>query len=176
MEATLKPSAAADFTPAYEVVELPVPQRGGEPFLIGMSAPPYEGVLKVQKGILPAATPEKADEGEAEELSDEDQIERTERILGELGTKMRGFLEEGGATDPPLSFDEPREGAIPWRSLHPRNRAFLVAAMERLSGLGPTRVDRLGSFRDERGRAAPGPTGDGSLPAGEDAAPGGGAP
>jgi len=163
-------SAVEELTAVSEVVELPVPQgAGGKPFRIRITAPPLEAILEHLKSYPVAGTPAGAENGSADEAASADKnVERTAAALERLEQDGRVMFEQLGAkTEPPIVFEGSAPGTIAWRNLHVRNRAFLVRRVVMLAGLGPTSVDRLATFRPERGGGATGPAGDGGLPAAE---------
>lgn len=167
----MEPSAAGDLVAQpFEVVELPMARTGdGQPFRMRLAPPPIEGVIRVLKGLPPAG---KDPEAQGEDETESSAGEKTEAAVEALEKQMKDLLDNGAATNPPITFDADAPGALRWQQLHLRDRGFLVARLVRLAGIGPTVGDGLGSFRHVRGRGAVRPPGDAGVPAAAAAAPG----
>ena len=165
-------STAASLEAVSQVFELPVPQgKGGAPFRMRLWAPEYEAVLEFRKGLPPAGKAE----ADAEQKDAADQIEDELRGLRDLAGLVKGLVEAGARSEPPISFTVPGDsGSVYWGALHIRNRSFIVATWMRLAGLGPLppRAEQIATFREvDRERGDSGAAGNGAVPVAEVAAP-----
>ncbi len=175
MDTNLKSSRAEDLALlVWCTVPLPVPQTAdGSPFRMRLGVPPLERILKFFQGPPLLGSDEAEPEVDpAEKPSASELLNRvatqTLETSAELEKQARALFGELGAqSEPPISFDGPRAGAVLWAQLHFRNRLFIVREVARLAGAGPSRLDGLGSFRPEPAGRDVRPPGDGAVPAAE---------
>jgi len=165
------PSNPQELERVTEVVELPVPQgAGGSRYRMRIAAVALEDLIPSLKGILGAGEDLNETEKVGRVAGALDALDLTLNAAETLEKQARDLAKMGAFVEPGVSFDGREPGKVAWRDLHFRNRQFLVNAVARLSGQGPTEADALATFPPiERGGVEHGDRAEGAVRAAETA-------